>query len=123
MGVSRIGKRNIAVGGIDYFWYVADDFEVIDAGTDKSLTVVSGDKRFLVRCPVNQKGNGENYLIVIGKVFGGNGEWGHGRQRVVSPRWEVAGSITPVSVERLVRWASSEKENVFLDARGNRVER
>jgi hypothetical protein len=121
MGISKKGKRKIVVDGAEYYWCIADDFEVIDLGTDKSLTVVTGDKKFLARYPVRQNGDGENLLVVLGKVFGGAGEWGNTWQRVKCAKWEIDGKITPAVVEKIIRWSLSEKRIELLDYRGNKL--
>ncbi len=50
MGVSRKGKRRIVVGDREYLWYCAQDYEgPHTASTMDALTVLSPDKRFVVR--------------------------------------------------------------------------
>ena len=122
MGIGKKNKRKIVVDDSEYFWYVAEDYEVIDLGTDKTLTVASEDKKFIVHYPINQNHKGENHIIVLGKVFGGNGSWGSTWQRVACPKWENENIITPSSVEKLIRWSLSEKNNVFVDYLGNKIE-
>lgn len=122
MGISKKHKRKIIVDDSEYFWHIAEDYEVINLGTDKTLAVASEDKKFLIHYPINQNHKGENYIIIIGKVFGGNGSWGSTWQRIACPKWEIENKIVPSSVKKLIKWSLSEKDNVFVNYMGTKIE-
>jgi hypothetical protein len=121
MSVSKKGKRKILVDNVEYYWYVMDSIDAIELGTDKVLCVLSDCKKFIVHYPINQTGAKNNLLIVLGKKFGGIGQWGNCWQMVVSPRWECKNKITPKSVENLIRWSLDEKDIDLVDYRGNKI--
>lgn len=121
MGVATKGKRKILVDGETYYWYVVDDYEVLDLGADKRLTVLSESKQFLIHYPINQSSDGENLIIILWRTFGGEGPWGKCWQRIVSPKWELNGVIAPSSVANLIRWCIKDKEVEFVNYRGQKV--
>ena len=120
MGVAKKGKRKITVDGRVYYWYVAQDEESLWLDTWFTLTILSEDKHFLIKYPVNQQGQ-HNLLIVLGKEFGGQGKWGFNWQRVKCPKWEVDNIITPGSVKNIIQWSLSDKPIVLLSYVGNEL--
>ena len=121
MGIAKKGKRKIVVDEVDYYWYISDDPDGHATGTIYSLTVISDDKKFLVKYPINQN-HGENHLIVLGKRFGGKGEWGNNWQRLICPKIEVGEKVLPSSVEKLIKWSISDKPTIFVNWQGAIIE-
>ena len=119
MTVAKKGKRKIVVNEREFFWYVAEDLYEIPGGY--TLFIVSEDKHFLVRYPLNQPENRSNYLIVERKEFGGNGRFGGPWQRVVCPSFDKTDSVTPAIIREIILWSLSEKKNIFIDWRGNQI--
>ena len=71
--MARKSKRKIVVNERDFQWYVAEELDdVAYLGADTTLTILSDDKRFIIKYPFTQSGN-NNFLVVVGKEFGGNG--------------------------------------------------
>lgn len=118
LAVAKKHKRKIVIDGQLYFWSVREDFEHIDVGTDKTLTIVSDDKKFLVKYPLDQKG-WQNFIVVLGGQFGGGGEFGGCWKRVICPKWETTEAITPKTVRDVIVWSLSHKANVFVDYMGS----
>ena len=119
MAVAKKNKRKILVDEGTYYWYVRDDdLDHMEVGTTKSLTIVSEDKRFLVTYPLDQHGE-HNFIVVVGQRFGGTGDFGGTWQRVVCPRWDFGGAVTPALVRQIVLWALTDKENIAVTYRGD----
>lgn len=112
MGVSTRKRRQITVDDRRYVWYVRqeedDDFE--------SLTIISDDKRVLVRFPVPRPGDAP-LAVAIGSRFGGLHRDDGCFRYVEAPSdcWKAA--ITPGRVRRLVDWILDESKQVTETAR------
>jgi hypothetical protein len=65
MTISRKGRRRIVVNGREFLWYVAED---VDDACVPTLTVVSSDRRFLVRYALLQPDE-LLHVVVIGPEF------------------------------------------------------
>ena len=128
MGALKKKRRKIIVNNIEYYWYIVEEFYYSsfkdnDFGVYKVLTIVSEDKKFIVKYPFCKSIDSDDFIEVIGQVFGGDGEWGHGLQRVICPKWENKQCIiTPSIVEKMIRWCMRDKINEFIDWRGARYE-
>lgn len=119
--MARKSKRKIVVNERNFQWYVAEELDgVAYLEADTILTILSDDKRFIIKYPFSQSGN-NNFLVVIGKEFGGNGSFGKSWQRVISPVWEKGKSMTPGIVREIIEWSLSEKTCFFVDFLGNEI--
>ncbi len=117
MAVAKKNKRNIVVDGTTYAWFVRDDCEHSAVCAQFTLLIMSDNKEFFVHYPLHQQGE-RNFLVVLGKVFGGNGEFGGQWQRVACPEFETGAAVTPQVVRNIVVWALQDKANVFVDHLG-----
>ena len=123
MGVSRKNKRKIIVNTRTYYWCVKEDlddfpYELVDDNFN-ALSIVSEDKKFIVRYYLGFKSNDKRYLIIIGKDFVGidyTGSW----QRIKCPEWCKDGIVTPKDVETIIKWCMIKKDNIVsVDFKGN----
>lgn len=121
MGISKKGKRKIIVNDAEYYWYVTFDYDILELGTDKLLTIISEDKKFLIKYPINQSCSGQNLIVVLGKIFGGKGKWGSSWQRLICQKWEIEGKISPFSVEQIIKWSLKDKKIQLVDYKGNLI--
>ena len=120
MGIAKKGKRKIVINDREFYWYVSEDEDSLRLGVLNTLTIVSEDKKFLVKYPICQKGE-YNLLIVLGEEFVDNGSWGKTWQRVECPKWENSESITPGIVRTIVEWSLSKKVIKLIDYKGNEI--
>lgn len=120
MGVAKKGKRIITVGGRAFLWFLADDDSGVWLGNDSELTIISADKHFLVKYPINQKCR-YNHIIVVGHEFTGNGEWGKCYQRVMCPTFAEGGIVTPSVVRQIIDWSLQPKKIVFVNYDGEHL--
>jgi len=121
MGVLKKKKRKIIVNDIEYYWSIVEgfyfyNFDDNNFGAYKLLTITSEDKKFIVKYQFCNSTKGYNFIQVVGKIFGGDGEWGDTRHGVVCPEWENKQCIiTPSIVEKIIKWCLKDKVNEFID--------
>ncbi|MEM9776758.1 MAG: hypothetical protein AAF902_19415 [Chloroflexota bacterium] len=117
MAVAKKNRRKIVVDGRDFYWNVTEDEDEYYGGF--ILTIVSDDKHFLVRYPLNQPQNQlkfrANYIVVEGRDFYGNGNFGGSWQRVVCPIFDETEAVTPSTVREIILWSLTDKENTFAE--------
>jgi hypothetical protein len=102
--VSSSPKR-IAIDGRDFLWSVYEEWE--EAGP-VTLAVSSTDRRFLVRYQIHQP-DGDRYITVLGREFGGLPERRNSLIRVRCPILTSGEAIRPSDVRRLVQWCLRPK--------------
>lgn len=117
MAVKTRGRRNIIVGERQFAWYVGDDRD----SADHVLHVVSHDKAFNVNYHLDQP-EPTRHLAIVGREFPGLADAGGCWKRVLSPRFEEGGAVTPSGVRRLIEWClTAERELVEVDYRGHPI--
>lgn len=107
MATTSKNRRPIEVDGRSYLWWVAADDE-----TSLTLTVVSEDKRFLVKYRIAQNDD-TRHVIVMGSEFGRWTGCGGPWRRFRSPAFGQRETVTPKDVAALVRWASAADDAVL----------
>jgi len=121
MGALKKKRRKIIVNNIEYYWYITEEFychsfDDNNFGAYKYLTITSEDKKFIVKYPFCKSIDSDNFIEVIGQMFGGDGEWRDGVQRVICQKWETKQCIiTPSIVEKIIKWCLRDKINEFID--------
>lgn len=115
MGIAKKGKRKLHHHGVEYFWWVGDDFEGY-TGHQLEVTVATDDKNFLVKYYIDQQ---ENYFVtVLGSNFPAaktGGTW----KRFSSPKFGATNIFTPKNITDLIDWClDSTKILVEVDYRG-----
>ena len=114
MAVKTKGRRKIVVADRPFVWYVGDDRD----SNDHILHVVSHDKAFSVNYHLEQPEQ-IRHLAVVGREFPGLADAGRCWKRVLCPRFEEGGAVTPSGVRRLIEWClTAERELVEVDYRG-----
>jgi len=118
MAIAKKGRRTLHIGEASYSWFVCEDDDSLSVGAMTSLTILSSDKDFQVVFPIGQQG-ASTFLIVRGPRFGGSGTFGGPWKRVACPDWcEGSPAITPAIVRSIVIWALGDKQNIFVNYRG-----
>lgn len=112
MGISKKGKRKLKHLGEQFYWWVSDDFEGF-TGHSIVVTVVSEDKKFLVKYSIDQR---DNYFVtVLGSRFESGLQTGGVFKRFRSPKLGETNTFTPKDVVALIDWSldkSAEKIEV-----------
>ncbi len=117
--MAKKSKRKIVIESRDFFWYVAEDDDALWLDARNTLTIVSNDKKYLVKYPIQQQGD-TNLLVVVGSEFGGDEEWGGTWKRIACPCWETDHVITPKIVSEIIHWSMGDKEIIWVDYLGNK---
>lgn len=113
VGIAKKGKRKLLHDGCEYFWWVEDDFDGYATGHSLVVTVVSEDKKFLVKYYIDQR---ENYFVtVLGSRFASNIQISKNWKRFSCPKFGENRLFKPNDVVDLINWSlnpSIEKREV-----------
>lgn len=107
MAITAKHRRKIVIAGRIYAWYVWHD----DDSSDQVLSILSEDKRFIVKFHLGQP-NDRAFLIVLGPEFEGVENTGRTWRRFRCPQWDDKTAITPATVRRIVEWSLSPKSSL-----------
>ena len=119
MGIAKKGKRKLIHKGVEYYWWIGDDFEG-PTGHEIEVTVSTENKKFLVKYYINQRE--KHFVTVLGAQFGGNIETGGTWKRFASPKFGEVTIFTPKNVVELIDWCLEETEyRVQVDYNGNPI--
>jgi hypothetical protein len=120
MAVAKKGRRKVVVDERAFWWSIDDDRELMywknPDGTlglvFMLLTIVSEDKRFMVKYALGQWQAPPQYpthLVVIGPEFGGLSPSHGGWTYVATPRWDDDAPSGRL-VRTIVTWGLAEHE-------------
>jgi hypothetical protein len=116
MAIRKRYRRKLVVGGRLFLWWVRET--ELEEWFGNALTIVSEDKRFLVRYYLGQTGE-NRFLVVLGLEFPGLPDAGGRWIRLLCPQWESGPSIKPSDVRRLIEWCLfTDRPLIRLDWRG-----
>ncbi|MEV6276520.1 hypothetical protein [Nocardia sp. NPDC051832] len=104
MAISKKGKRRIVVGDREFLWWVKEDWENYSAPGAPTLTIISANRRVVVRYVLAQSEE-NRHVVVLGPEFRGITRPGPHR-RFRCPAFGLPGEVRPAHIAELISWCT-----------------